>query len=128
MAPCRTLLLNERWKKMPKAIRAITRPSASSAPRENRSCIARWKDGINPSHCSTVSAAARSINPTCVSGYTFGELQAECHVNLSGSQPDKFGFVLIITGVGLSRPLALPPPMCPALFRYDGQQVLNPKR
>ena len=63
-----------------------------------------------------------------VSGYTFGELQAECHVNLSGGEADKFGFVLIITGVGLSRPLALPPPMCPGLFRYDGQQVLNPKR
>jgi len=63
-----------------------------------------------------------------VSGYAFGELQAECHVNLSGSQPDKFDFVLIISGVGLSRPFALPPPMCPALFRYDGQEVLNPKR
>lgn len=63
-----------------------------------------------------------------VSGYAFGELQAECHVNLSGSDPDKFDFVLVINGVGLSRPLALPPPMCPGLFRYDGQQVLNPKR
>ena len=63
-----------------------------------------------------------------VSGYGFGELQAECHVNLAGSEPDKFDFVLVISGVGLSRPLALPPPMCPALFRYDGQQVLNPKR
>ncbi len=63
-----------------------------------------------------------------VSGYAFGELQAECHVNLSGSQPDKFDFVLIIGGVGLSRPFALPPPMCPALFRYDGQEILNPKR
>ena len=63
-----------------------------------------------------------------VSGYVFGELQAECHVNLSGSEPDKFDFVLIIAGAGLSRPLAVPPPMCPALFRYDGQQVLNPKR
>lgn len=63
-----------------------------------------------------------------VSGYAFGELQAECHVNLSGSEPDRFDFVLIIAGAGLSRPLALPPPMCRALFRYDGQQVLNPKR
>jgi len=63
-----------------------------------------------------------------VSGYNFGELQAECHVNLLGSEPDKFSFVLIIMGVGLSRPLALPPPMCPGLFRYDGQQVLNPRR
>jgi len=63
-----------------------------------------------------------------VSGYNFGELQAECHVNLSGGEPDKFSFVLIITGVGLSRPLALPPPMCPSLFRYDGQQMLNPRR
>ena len=63
-----------------------------------------------------------------VSGYTFGELQAECHVNLLGSDPNKFDFVLVMTGVGLSRPLALPPPMCPGLFRYDGQQVLNPKR
>jgi hypothetical protein len=63
-----------------------------------------------------------------VSGYVFGELQAECHVNLSGSEPNKFDFVLIIAGAGLSRPLAVPPPMCPALFRYDGQQVLNPKR
>lgn len=63
-----------------------------------------------------------------VSGYTFGELQAECHVNLAGSDPNRFGFVLVLTGVGLSRPLALPPPMCPSLFRYDAQQVLNPKR
>ena len=63
-----------------------------------------------------------------VSGYNFGELQAECHVNLSGSDPDKFSFVLIITGVGLSRPLALPPPICPSLFRYEGQQMLNPRR
>ncbi len=63
-----------------------------------------------------------------VSGYAFGELQADCHVNLSGSDPNKFDFVLIIRGAGLSRSLALPPPMCPALFRYDGQQVINPKR
>ena len=63
-----------------------------------------------------------------VSGYAFGELQAECHVNLSGGEPNKFDFVLIISGVGLSRPLALPPPMCPGLFRYDGQEVLNPRR
>ena len=63
-----------------------------------------------------------------VSGYAFGELQADCHVNLSTSEPDKFDFVLIIKGAGLSRPFALPPPMCPGLFRYDGQQVLNPKR
>jgi hypothetical protein len=63
-----------------------------------------------------------------VSGYAFGELQAECHVNLSGGEPNKFDFVLIISGVGLSRPFALPPPMCPALFRYDGQEVFNPKR
>lgn len=63
-----------------------------------------------------------------VSGYAFGELQADCHVNLSTSEPDKFDFVLIIRGAGLSRPFALPPPMCPGLFRYDGQQVLNPKR
>lgn len=63
-----------------------------------------------------------------VSGYAFGELQAECHVNLSGDEPNKFDFVLIISGVGLSRPLALPPPMCPGLFRYDGQEVLNPRR
>jgi hypothetical protein len=63
-----------------------------------------------------------------VSGYNFGELRAECHVNLSGGEPDKFAFAFVITGVGLSRPLALPPPMCPSLFRYDGQQVLNPRR
>jgi len=63
-----------------------------------------------------------------VSGYAFGELQAECHVNLSGGEPDKLSFVLVISGVGLSCPLAVPPPMCPALFRYDGQQVLNPRR
>lgn len=63
-----------------------------------------------------------------VSGYAFGELQAECSVNLSGSDPNKFDFVLIMRGVGLARPFALPPPMCPGLFRYDGQQVLNPKR
>ncbi|MDP3243488.1 MAG: hypothetical protein Q8M69_23930 [Reyranella sp.] len=63
-----------------------------------------------------------------VSGYTFGELQAECYVNLATSEPDKFGFVLIIRGAGLSRPFALPPPMCPALFRYDDQELLNPKR
>lgn len=49
-------------------------------------------------------------------------------MNLPGSEPDKFDFVLIITGVDLSRPFALPPPMCPGLFRYDGQEVLNPKR
>ena len=63
-----------------------------------------------------------------VSGYAFGELQVDCHVNLSASEPDKFDFVLVISGIGLSRPFALPPPMCPALFRYDGQEVLNPKR
>ena len=63
-----------------------------------------------------------------VSGYAFGELQADCHVNLPGSDPNKFDFALIIRGAGLSRSLALPPPMCPALFRYDGQQVINPKR
>ena len=63
-----------------------------------------------------------------VSGYAFGELQADCHVNLLGGDPNKFDFVLIIRGVGLSRSFALPPPMCPALFRYDGQQVINPKR
>jgi hypothetical protein len=63
-----------------------------------------------------------------VSGYAFGELSADCHVNLSTSEPDRFDFVLIIRGAGLTRPLALPPPMCPALFRYDGQQVLNPRR
>lgn len=63
-----------------------------------------------------------------VSGYAFGELQADCHVNLSGSDLNKFDFVLVIRGAGLSRSLALPPPMCPALFRYDGQQVINPKR
>jgi hypothetical protein len=49
-------------------------------------------------------------------------------VNLSVSHPDKFDFVLIIWGAGLTRPFALPPPMCPALFRYDGQQMLNPRR
>lgn len=63
-----------------------------------------------------------------VSGYTFGELQAECHVSLSTSQLDKFDYVLVMAGVGISRPFTFPPPMCPALFRYDGQQVLNPKR
>lgn len=63
-----------------------------------------------------------------VSGYAFGELQAECHVNLLGGDPNKFDFVLVMTGVGLSRSLALPPPMCPSLFRYDAQQVLNPRR
>lgn len=67
----------------------------------------------------------RSFN---VSGYAFGELQAECHVHLSPSDPDKFDFVFIMTGLGLSRSLALPPPMCATFFRYDGQHVLNPKR
>ncbi len=63
-----------------------------------------------------------------VSGYTFGELQAECHVNLSASQPDKFDYVIVMRGVGISRSFTFPPPACPALFRYDSQQVLNPKR
>ncbi|WP_289298789.1 hypothetical protein [uncultured Reyranella sp.] len=63
-----------------------------------------------------------------VSGYTFGELQAECHVTLSTSQPEKFDFVLVVRGVGISRPFTFPPPMCPALFRYDSLEVLNPKR
>ncbi|NQW51511.1 MAG: hypothetical protein HQ465_09760, partial [Rhodospirillales bacterium] len=48
-----------------------------------------------------------------IAGYSLGELQVDCHVNLSVSQPDKFDFILIIGGAGLSRPFALPPAMCP---------------
>jgi hypothetical protein len=63
-----------------------------------------------------------------VSGYMFGELQAECHVTPSTSQPEKFDCVLVVRGVGLCRPFTFPPPMCPALFRYDTLEVLNPRR
>jgi len=63
-----------------------------------------------------------------IAGYSLGELQVDCHVNLSVSQPDKFDFILIIGGAGLSRPFALPPAMCPGLFRYDRKEVINPRR
>ncbi len=62
-----------------------------------------------------------------VSGYSFGELQAECHVTLSTSQPEKFDFVWW-SGAWAFPPVHLPAADVPGPLPVRQLEVLNPKR
>lgn len=62
-----------------------------------------------------------------VTGYDFGGVMLECHVSFSRDDPGRFGVVLVLP-VGLSRPFQKPPAACPAVFLFDPDETLNPRR
>lgn len=62
-----------------------------------------------------------------VTGYMSGATQLQCHVTLDVGEPDRFDLV-ILGPTGLLRAFQAPPRACPRLFRYDRQEVLNPRR
>lgn len=62
-----------------------------------------------------------------VAGYSLGGVPLECHVSISRDSPAKFD-VALIGPDGLMKPFQMPPAACPALFLFDGDDVLNPRR
>jgi hypothetical protein len=62
-----------------------------------------------------------------VSGYNLGGVSLECHVSLSRDNPAKFD-VALVGPDGLMKPFQTPPAACPALFLFDSEDVLNPRR
>jgi len=61
-----------------------------------------------------------------VSGLRRGALDLECHVTLETDEPDRFELVLA-GAEGLLRAFYPPPRACPRLFRYDRDEVINPR-
>ena len=62
-----------------------------------------------------------------VAGYASNVYQIQCHVAFSRDNPSKFE-VSLQTSEGLVKPFVSPPANCPALFLYDRDDVLNPRR
>lgn len=62
-----------------------------------------------------------------VSGYALGGTPLQCNVSISRDNPAKFDVALVVPD-GLMKPFQMPPPACPALFLFDGEEVLNPRR
>jgi len=62
-----------------------------------------------------------------VSGYTLGAFPLECHVSFARSDPVKYDVVLL-SQEGLLKPMQSAPAACPALFLFDGDDTLNPRR
>jgi hypothetical protein len=62
-----------------------------------------------------------------VSGYTLGAFPLECHVSFARSDPVKYDVVLLSQD-GLLKPMQSAPAACPALFLFDGDDTLNPRR
>lgn len=62
-----------------------------------------------------------------VDGYATGGYTLRCYVSFSSDSPDKFDVVLQ-GPAGLTKPFQTPPAHCPWLFRYDRDDMLNPRR
>lgn len=62
-----------------------------------------------------------------VTGFSLGGVPMECHVSFARTTPDKYDVVLASPD-GLLRPFQAPPPACPALFLFDRDDTLNPRR
>lgn len=68
------------------------------------------------------------MGPTfAVSGYVAAGSQFQCHVSLSLDNPNKYD-VAIEGPAGMSRAFRTAPPNCRMLFRYDRDELLNPRR
>lgn len=62
-----------------------------------------------------------------VTGYTLGAFPLECHVSFARSDPVKYDVVLVSPD-GLLKPVQSAPAACPALFLFDRDDVINPRR
>lgn len=62
-----------------------------------------------------------------VDGYASGALALHCHVSLSPTVPERYDLVLMAP-TALQKAFHPPPAACPELFRYERQEVLNPRR
>ena len=62
-----------------------------------------------------------------VTGYNLGAFPVTCHVSFIRSEPAKYGVVLS-SADGLLKPFQTAPPACPALFLFDGGDILNRRR
>lgn len=62
-----------------------------------------------------------------VDGYASGTLALHCHISLSTTMPEKYDLVLVAP-TALLKAFRAPPAACPELFRYESQEVLNPRR
>ncbi|MFZ5782683.1 MAG: hypothetical protein ACOY4R_20980 [Pseudomonadota bacterium] len=62
-----------------------------------------------------------------VSGLRRGALDLTCYVSLDDDEPDRFD--LVLSGPrGLLHAFHPPPRACPRLFRYDRDEMINPRR
>ncbi len=62
-----------------------------------------------------------------VTGYTLGAFPLECHVSFARSDPAKYDVVLVSQD-GLLKPVQSAPAACPALFLFDRDDTINPRR
>ena len=62
-----------------------------------------------------------------IDGYASGALALHCHVSLSPAMPERYDLVLVAPAA-LLKAFRPPPAACPELFRYERQEVLNPRR
>ena len=62
-----------------------------------------------------------------VSGYNLGGSPVECHVSFARSDPTKYD-VALSSPDGLLNPVQSAPAACPAVFLFDVDEVLNPRR
>ena len=62
-----------------------------------------------------------------IDGYASGTLALHCHVSISPLMPERFDLVLVAP-TALLKAFRPPPAACPELFRYERQEVLNPRR
>ncbi|WP_422003198.1 hypothetical protein [Reyranella sp.] len=62
-----------------------------------------------------------------VTGYSVGGVPMECHVSFTRSDPARYDVVLV-SPAGLTKPFETAPAACPALFLFERDEVLNPRR
>jgi hypothetical protein len=62
-----------------------------------------------------------------VTGYSLGAFPVECHVSFARSDPAKYD-VALASPDGLLKPIQTAPAACPALFLFDREETLNPRR
>ena len=62
-----------------------------------------------------------------VSGYNLGGFPLTCHVSFARGRPATYS-VALTSLEGLMRPFQAAPAACPALFLFDGDDTLNPRR
>ena len=62
-----------------------------------------------------------------VTGYAIGAFPLECRVSFPRSDPARYDVVLV-SPEGLLKPVQSAPAACPALFLFDRDEVLNPRR